>query len=182
MSLSTGTTVETYETPPTSPYSVVTTCSPTTQLMSISNYTSTATPESAQDTLSSPNQNDEPLLDCWTVPAKEAEEGLKMTESPGQVSYLSDVCMNGDTEVDAKLLQECLNTLQLNNIEESTHILNGELDSHAMSIHSLIEACTYLHELHIILNMLNKCSTHNNILSVLLYIHSWVSASVAGLF
>ncbi|XP_058604614.1 cytospin-A [Onychostoma macrolepis] len=124
---STGTTVETYETPPASPYSVVTTCSPTTQLVSISNCTSTATPESAQDALSSPNQNDESLLDCWTGPAKEAEEGLKMTESPGQVSYLSDVCMNGDTEVDAKLLQECLNTLQLNNIEESTHILNDLL-------------------------------------------------------
>ncbi len=122
-----------YETPPTSPYSVVTTCSPTTKLVSISNSTSTATPESAQDAPISPNQNDEPLLDCMTEPAKEAEEGLKLTESPGQVSYLSDVCMNGDTEVDAKLLQECLNTLQLNNIEESTHILNGELDSHAMS-------------------------------------------------
>ncbi len=116
----------------------------------MSNCTSTATPESAQDAPSSTNQKDEPLLDCMTEPAKEAEEGLKMTESPGQVSYLSDVCMNGDTEVDAKLLQECLNTLQLNNIEESTHILNGELDSHAMSIHSVIEVCTYLHELHIV--------------------------------
>ncbi|XP_016319069.1 cytospin-A-like [Sinocyclocheilus anshuiensis] len=124
---SSGTAAEMYETPPASPYSVVTTCSPTTQLVSISKCTSTATPESAQDALSSTNQNVEPLLDCRTGPAKEAEEGLKMTESPGQVSYLSDVCMNGDTEVDAKLLQECLNTLQLNNIEESTHILNDLL-------------------------------------------------------
>ncbi|XP_043119384.1 cytospin-A isoform X2 [Puntigrus tetrazona] len=121
------TVVETYETPPTSPYSVVTTCSPTTQLVSISNCTSTGTPESTQDALSSTNQNDELLLDCRAEPAKEAEEGLKMTESPEQVSCSSDVCMNGDAEVDAKLLQECLNTLQLNNTEESTHILNDML-------------------------------------------------------
>ncbi|XP_026141556.1 cytospin-A-like [Carassius auratus] len=124
---SSGTAAETFETPPSSPYSVVNTCSPNTQLVSISNCTSTATPESTQDAPSSINQNDEPLLDCRTEPAEEAEEGLKMTESPGQVSYLSDVCMNGDTEVDAKLLQECLNSLQLNNIEESTHILNDLL-------------------------------------------------------
>lgn len=127
--------METYETPPTSPYSVVTTCSPTTQLVSISNCTSTATPEIAQDALSSTNQNDEPLLDCRTGPEKEAEEGLKMTESPGQVSYPSDACMNGDTEVDPNLLQECLNTLQLNNIEESTHILNGEINVLCPFIH-----------------------------------------------
>ncbi|XP_059375645.1 cytospin-A-like [Carassius carassius] len=46
-----------------------------------------------------------------------------MTESPKQVSHP----VNGNTEVDPKLLQECLNTLQLNNIEESTYILNDLL-------------------------------------------------------
>ncbi|KAL0170013.1 hypothetical protein M9458_034609, partial [Cirrhinus mrigala] len=118
------TAADTYETPPTSPYSLVSTCSPTTQLVSISNCTSTVTPETAQDALSSISQNDEPLLECRTGPAKEAEDGLKMTESPGYASHPSEVCENGDTEVDAKLLQECLNTLQLNDIEESTHTLN----------------------------------------------------------
>ncbi|XP_073683541.1 uncharacterized protein [Garra rufa] len=124
---SSGTAVDTYETPPASPYSLVSTCSPTTQLVSISNCMNTAIPETAEDALSSIIQNDEPLLDCRTGPAKEAEEELKMTDLPGQVSHPSSVCINGDTEVDAKLLQECLNTLQLNNIEESTHILNDLL-------------------------------------------------------
>ncbi|XP_042629323.1 cytospin-A-like [Cyprinus carpio] len=124
---SAGTAVDTYETPSASPYSLVSTCSPTTQLESISNYTSTAIPETAQDTLSSTDQNDEQLLDCRTEPAKEAEDGFKMTESPRQVSHPSGVYVNGKTEVDPKLLQECFNTLQLNNIEESTYILNDLL-------------------------------------------------------
>ncbi|KAL1257857.1 hypothetical protein QQF64_011101, partial [Cirrhinus molitorella] len=124
---SSGTPADTYETPPASPYSLVSTCSPTTQLVSISNCTITAIPETAQDALSSISQNDEPLSDCKTGPEEEAEERLKMTDLPGQVSHPSDVPINGDTEVDAKLLQECLNTLQLNNIEESTHILNDLL-------------------------------------------------------
>ncbi|XP_026116903.1 cytospin-A-like isoform X3 [Carassius auratus] len=50
-----------------------------------------------------------------------------MTESPKQVSHPSGVYVNGNTEVDPKLLQECLNTLQLNSIEESTYILNDLL-------------------------------------------------------
>ncbi|XP_052475614.1 cytospin-A-like [Carassius gibelio] len=124
---SAGTAVDTYETPPASPYSVVSACSPTTQLVSISNYTSTANPKTAQDTLSSTDLNDEQLPDCKTGPAKEAEDGFKMTESPKQVSHPSGVYVNGITEVDPKLLQECLNTLQLNNIEESTYILNDLL-------------------------------------------------------
>lgn len=148
--------MDTYETPSASPYSLVSTCSPTTQLESISNYTSTAIPETAQDTLSSTDQNDEQLLDCRTEPAKEAEDGFKMTESPRQVSHPSGVYVNGNTEVDPKLLQECFNTLQLNNIEESTYILNGKSGSHAMSTHSLIKACTFLHKLHALLNMLRK--------------------------
>ncbi|XP_026116902.1 cytospin-A-like isoform X2 [Carassius auratus] len=124
---SAGTAVDTYETPPASPYSVVSACSPTTQLVSISNYTSTANPQTAQDTLSSTDLNDEQLPDCKTGPAKEAEDGFKMTESPKQVSHPSGVYVNGNTEVDPKLLQECLNTLQLNSIEESTYILNDLL-------------------------------------------------------
>ncbi|XP_016377775.1 cytospin-A-like isoform X2 [Sinocyclocheilus rhinocerous] len=124
---SAGTAADTYETPPASPINLISTCSPTTQLVSISNYTSTAIPEMAQDTLSSTNQNDEQLLDCRTGPAMEAEDGFKMTESPRQVSHPSGVYVNGNTEVDAKLLQECLNTLQLNNSEESTYILNDLL-------------------------------------------------------
>lgn len=138
-SISTGATVDTYETPPTSPYSVVSTLSPTTQLVSISNCTSTATPEPAQDALSPPlistNQNDS-LLDIRTGPTKEAEEEHKITQAPSLASHPSGV--NGDTEVDAELLQECLNTLQLNNTEESTHLLNGESDSHVMSSNSFI--------------------------------------------
>ncbi|XP_051725367.1 cytospin-A isoform X2 [Ctenopharyngodon idella] len=125
---SSGATVDTYETPPTSPYSVVSTLSPTTQLVSISNCTSTATPEPAQDALSPPlistNQNDS-LLDIRTGPTKEAEEEHKITQAPSLASHPSGV--NGDTEVDAELLQECLNTLQLNNTEESTHLLNDLL-------------------------------------------------------
>ncbi|CAM4646312.1 unnamed protein product [Leuciscus chuanchicus] len=126
---SSGTAVDMYETPPASPYSLVSTWSPTSQLVSISNCTSTATPETTQDALSPPlistNQNDS-LLDCRTGPAKEAEE-CEMTEAPSLLSHPSCVCVHGDTEVDAKLLQECLNTLQLNNTEESTHILNDLL-------------------------------------------------------
>ncbi|KAG1971848.1 cytospin-A [Pimephales promelas] len=126
---SSGTGVDMYETPPTSPYSLVSTLSPTSQLVSISNCTSTATPETPQDALSPPlistNQNDS-LLDCRTGSPKEAKE-CEMTEVPSLLSHSSCVCVHGDTEVDAKLLQECLNTLQLNNTEESTHILNDLL-------------------------------------------------------
>lgn len=127
---SSGTAADTYETPPTSPYSVVSTWSPKTQLVSISNCTNTGTPETSQDALSPPfasTVQNEPMLDCKTGPAKEAEEGPNMTHGLEKVSYVSGLCLNGNTEVDAKLLQECLNTLQLNNIEESTHILNDLL-------------------------------------------------------
>ncbi|KAK9959701.1 hypothetical protein ABG768_009807 [Culter alburnus] len=127
---SSGAAVDTYETPPTSPYSLVSTLSPTTQLVSISNCTSTATPETAQDALSPPristNQNDS-LLDIRTGPAKDAEEEHEITQAPSLASHPSGMCVNGDTEVDAELLQECLNTLQLDNTEESTHILNDLL-------------------------------------------------------
>lgn len=126
---SSGAAVDTYETPPTSPYSVVSTWSPKTQLVSISNCTNTGTPETSQDTLSPPLESsvqNEPILVCKTGPGKE-EEGLNMTQGLENVSYVSGVCLNGNTEVDAKLLQECLNTLQLSNIEESTHILNDLL-------------------------------------------------------
>ncbi|XP_056333509.1 uncharacterized protein LOC130244945 [Danio aesculapii] len=127
---SSGAAADTYETPPTSPYSVVSTWSPQTQLVSISNCTNTGTPETSQDALSPPlasSVQNEPMLDCKTGPAKEAEEGPNMTHGLEKVSYVSGVCLNGNTEVDSKLLQECLNTLQLNNIEESTHILNDLL-------------------------------------------------------
>lgn len=130
--LSTGAAVDTYETPPTSPYSLVSTLSPTTQLVSISNCTNTATPETAQDALSPPlistNQNDS-LLDIRTGPTKEAEKEHEITQAPSLASHPSGVCVNGYTEVDAELLQECLNTLQLKNTEESAHTLNGESDS-----------------------------------------------------
>lgn len=143
--LSAGTAADTYETPPTSPYSVVSTWSPKTQLVSISNCTNTGTPETSQDALSPPlasTVQNEPMLDCKTGPAKEAEEGPNMTHGLEKVSYVSGLCLNGNTEVDAKLLQECLNTLQLNNIEESTHILNGERKCCGVPTYSFIKSST----------------------------------------
>ncbi|XP_016124662.1 cytospin-A-like isoform X3 [Sinocyclocheilus grahami] len=111
---SAGTAADTYETPPASPNSLISTCSPTTQLVSISNYTSTAIPETAQDTLSSTSQNDEQLLDCRTGPAMEAEDGFKMTESPRQVSHPSDLlkCFLVEREKMKEELRSCKEKIQ----------------------------------------------------------------------
>ncbi|XP_051579469.1 cytospin-A-like isoform X2 [Myxocyprinus asiaticus] len=134
---SAGTAVNPFETSPTSPYTLTsTTLSPTTQLVSVSNSPSktvekTATPQSPQETLSpsliSTNQN-EMLRECRTGPTNHIpEEGHKVTQGNVQVPQSSGVCVKGDTGVDAKLIQDCLVTLGLNSIEESTHMLNDLL-------------------------------------------------------
>ncbi|XP_051501965.1 cytospin-A-like isoform X2 [Myxocyprinus asiaticus] len=139
---SSGTTLDPFETPPNSPYThTSTTLSPTTQLASVSNSSSktvasTATPQTPHDTLSpsliSTNQ-DELLGNCRTGPTNHVpEKGLKVTRVTAQVPQPSGVCLKGDTGVDAKLIQECLITLGLNSIEESTHTLNDLLQCFLM--------------------------------------------------
>lgn len=55
-----------------------------------------------------------------------------MTQVPGHIAQLSDICVKGNTivgatEVDAKLLRECFSALGHNN-EESKYTLTGEGD------------------------------------------------------
>ncbi|TRZ01904.1 hypothetical protein DNTS_014863 [Danionella cerebrum] len=118
---SSETAADTYETPPNSPYSVVSTWSPKSELVSISKCTSITGPEAAKDTVSLPpvvTLQNEPMLES----KKEPEEILK-THPLGKVSHMF---VNGNTDVDTKLLEECVKTMQLN-MEESTNILNDLL-------------------------------------------------------
>ncbi|XP_052002082.1 cytospin-A isoform X2 [Xyrauchen texanus] len=139
---SSGMAVDQFETPSTSPYTITpTTLSPTTQLVSVFNSPSktvekTATPQSPQETLSpsliSTTQN-EILRECRTGPTNHIpEDGHKVTQGNAQVPQPSGVCVKGDTEVDAKLIQECLVTLGLNSIEETIHTLNDLLQCFLM--------------------------------------------------